>query len=52
MELGQLSSAEGYRLWSATYDEAGNPLIEVEQPVGDRCRLSSKSFMPKNGGSR
>jgi Methyltransferase domain len=33
IELGQLSSAEGYRLWSRSYDEPGNPLIEVDQPV-------------------
>jgi SAM-dependent methyltransferase len=33
MELGQLSIADGYRLWSQDYDQPGNPLIEVEQPV-------------------
>lgn len=32
-ELGQLSTVEGYRFWSATYDQPGNPLIDVEQPV-------------------
>lgn len=29
VELGHLSISEGYRLWSATYDQPGNPLIEV-----------------------
>jgi SAM-dependent methyltransferase len=33
VELGQLSVAEGYRLWAVGYDQPGNPLIEVEQPV-------------------
>jgi SAM-dependent methyltransferase len=33
IEVGQLSSAEGYRLWAPDYDQPGNPLIEVEQPV-------------------
>jgi len=33
VELGQLSTVEGYRLWSAGYDLPGNPLIDVEQPV-------------------
>jgi SAM-dependent methyltransferase len=32
-ELGQLSTADGYRIWSADYDQPGNLLIEVEQPV-------------------
>jgi len=33
VELGRVGTAEGYREWSATYDEPGNPLIEVEEPV-------------------
>ena len=33
IEVGQVSSAEGYRLWAPDYDQPGNPLIEVEQPV-------------------
>jgi ubiquinone/menaquinone biosynthesis C-methylase UbiE len=33
VEFGQLGVTEGYRIWSATYDEPGNPLIEVEQPL-------------------
>jgi len=33
LELGELSAADGYRLWSAAYDQAENPLIDVEQPV-------------------
>lgn len=32
-EFGQLSTTDGYRVWSSTYDMPGNPLIEVEQPV-------------------
>ncbi len=32
-ELGPLSTVEGYRSWSATYDEPGNPLMDVEQPA-------------------
>jgi len=33
IELDQFGTAEGYQLWSAAYDQPGNPLIEVEQPV-------------------
>jgi SAM-dependent methyltransferase len=32
-EFGQLSTADGYRAWAATYDLPGNPLIDVEQPL-------------------
>ena len=32
-ELGPLSAAQGYRSWAATYDEPGNPLIEIEEPA-------------------
>jgi SAM-dependent methyltransferase len=32
-DFGQLSVPDAYRLWSATYDEPGNPLIDVEQPI-------------------
>ena len=32
-ELGPLSTVEGYRSRSATYDDPGNPLIGVEQPA-------------------
>jgi hypothetical protein len=32
-ELGEASTIDGYRQWSATYDDPGNPLIGVEQPV-------------------
>ena len=33
IEVGQLSSTEGCRLWAPDYDRPGNPLIEVEQPA-------------------
>ena len=33
VEAGRLGTVDGYRAWSATYDEPGNPLIEVEEPV-------------------
>jgi SAM-dependent methyltransferase len=32
-ELGQVGTIDGYRQWSATYDDPGNLLIDVEQPV-------------------
>jgi SAM-dependent methyltransferase len=32
-ELGRVGTADGYREWSVTYDDPGNPLIEVEEPV-------------------
>jgi SAM-dependent methyltransferase len=32
-EFGQLDTVAGYRFWAETYDQPGNPLIEVEQPV-------------------
>jgi len=39
-EIGELSAAAGYRIWSATYDLPGNPLIDLEQPLVRRL-LSS-----------
>ncbi|MBM0237196.1 class I SAM-dependent methyltransferase [Micromonospora sp. ATA32] len=33
VEAGAVGTVDGYRSWSATYDEPGNPLIEVEEPV-------------------
>jgi SAM-dependent methyltransferase len=32
-EATELSTADGYRVWSATYEQPGNPLIDVEQPL-------------------
>jgi Methyltransferase domain len=32
-ELGQVGTIDGYRQWSAAYDDPGNLLIQVEQPV-------------------
>jgi SAM-dependent methyltransferase len=32
-ELGRVGTVDRYREWSATYDEPGNPLIGVEEPV-------------------
>lgn len=32
-EFGQISTEQGYDLWAEYYDEPGNPLIEIEQPV-------------------
>src|SRR3954447_14218629 len=31
--MSEADAAAGYRVWSETYDEPGNPLIELEQPV-------------------
>jgi SAM-dependent methyltransferase len=31
--IGEVGTVAGYRVWSATYDEPGNPLIEVEEPI-------------------
>lgn len=36
-EVGQVDTVEGYRAWSSTYDDPGNPLIEVEEPIV--CRI-------------
>ncbi|MFF5173421.1 class I SAM-dependent methyltransferase [Micromonospora sp. NPDC000089] len=33
VERGAVGTIDGYRAWAATYDQPGNPLIEVEQPV-------------------
>jgi SAM-dependent methyltransferase len=33
IEVGQVSTVDGYRSWSVHYDEPGNPLIEVEEPI-------------------
>jgi hypothetical protein len=41
VELGQLSTVDGYRLWSAGYDLPGNPLIDVEQPWYARSWVGS-----------
>lgn len=32
-EVGEIDTVTGYRAWSNTYDEPGNPLIAVEEPV-------------------
>jgi SAM-dependent methyltransferase len=32
-EAGQVSTVDGYRGWAAAYDDPGNPLIAVEEPV-------------------
>lgn len=32
-EVGQVGTVESYRAWSSTYDDPGNPLIDVEEPV-------------------
>lgn len=32
-ELGRISTEEGYRSWAESYDQPGNPLIDLEQPV-------------------
>jgi SAM-dependent methyltransferase len=32
-ETTEADAREGYRVWSTVYDEPGNPLIELEQPV-------------------
>lgn len=33
IDVPELEVVAGYRAWSATYDQPGNPLIAVEQPV-------------------
>lgn len=33
VEAGQIGTVDGYRTWSKTYDDPGNPLIDVEEPV-------------------
>ena len=32
-EVGEISTMAGYRAWSGSYDQPGNPLIAVEEPV-------------------
>lgn len=32
-EIGDIDTVTGYRSWSRTYDEPGNPLIAVDEPV-------------------
>ena len=32
-DFGAVGPVAGYRAWSATYDQPGNPLIDVEQPL-------------------
>lgn len=36
VETGHVGTVDGYRIWSQTYDDPGNPLIEVEEPVVHR----------------
>jgi SAM-dependent methyltransferase len=31
--VGEIDTVTGYRHWSKTYDQPGNPLIEVEEPL-------------------
>src|SRR4051794_35909449 len=33
VDVPELDAGPGYAAWSQTYDEPGNPLISVEQPV-------------------
>lgn len=33
MELGRVSTVEGYRSWADSYDAGSNPLIQVEEPL-------------------
>ncbi|GAA1602071.1 methyltransferase domain-containing protein [Catellatospora bangladeshensis] len=33
IDAGQVDTVGGYGIWSRTYDDPGNPLIEVEEPV-------------------
>jgi SAM-dependent methyltransferase len=33
VDFGEVDTVAGYRAWSATYDQPGNPLIDVEQPL-------------------
>ena len=32
-QVGEIDTVSGYRAWSKTYDEPGNPLIAVEEPI-------------------
>jgi ubiquinone/menaquinone biosynthesis C-methylase UbiE len=32
-ETGPITTAEGYRSWAGTYDQPGNGLIDLEQPI-------------------
>jgi SAM-dependent methyltransferase len=32
-QVGQVGTVDGYRAWAEAYDEPGNPLIAVEEPV-------------------
>jgi SAM-dependent methyltransferase len=31
--VGEVDTVAGYRVWSASYDDPGNPLIDIEEPV-------------------
>lgn len=33
MDIRDVSTQEGYDLWSPTYDQGGNPLVVIEEPV-------------------
>ncbi|MFG3577326.1 class I SAM-dependent methyltransferase [Micromonospora chersina] len=33
VERGSLATVDGYATWAETYDQPGNPLIDVEEPV-------------------
>lgn len=33
VEAGGIGTVEGYRAWSQSYDDPGNPLIDAEEPV-------------------
>lgn len=32
-QVGEIDTVTGYRLWSKTYDQPGNPLIAVDEPI-------------------
>jgi len=33
VEVRPITTREGYALWAPTYDEPGNQLLEIEQPI-------------------
>jgi hypothetical protein len=42
---GTVDTVTGYRAWSATYDEPGNPLIEVRRRL---ARMPASRFLPSD----
>jgi hypothetical protein len=41
---GPISTADGYDAWADRYDQPGNLLVDIEQPICGPCSRTSPAF--------